>query len=63
MKVSLKKYGGIKTSVENDVGSIMIFQNDAIKTEDDLVMIFNAKMARKMIKAIRKAAKENGWEV
>lgn len=63
MKVSLKKYGGIKTSVENDVGSIMIFQNDAIKTEDDLVMIFNANMARKMIKAIRKAAKENGWEV
>lgn len=43
--------------VENDAEDIQIYQ------EESLVMIFNARQARKVIKAIRKAAKELGWEV
>jgi hypothetical protein len=43
--------------VENDAEDIQIFQ------EDSMVMIFNERQARKIIKAIRKSAKELGWEV
>lgn len=43
--------------VENDAEDIQIFQ------EDSMVMIFNERQARRVIKAIRKAAKELGWEV
>ncbi len=44
-------------SVENDAEDIQIFQ------ENDMVMIFNERMARKFIKAVKKSAKELGWEV
>lgn len=43
--------------VENDAEDIQIYQ------EESMVMIFNARQARKVIKAIKKAAKELGWEV
>jgi hypothetical protein len=43
--------------VENDAEDIQIFQ------EDSMVMIFNERQARKIIKAIRKSAKELGWKV
>jgi hypothetical protein len=43
--------------VENDAEDIQIFQ------EDSMVMIFNERQARKVIKAIRKSAKELGWKV
>lgn len=43
--------------VENDAEDIQIFQ------EESMVMIFNGRQARKVIKAIRKSAKELGWEV
>ena len=43
--------------VENDAEDIQIFQ------EDSMVMIFNERQARKIIKAIRKSAIELGWKV
>jgi hypothetical protein len=43
--------------VENDAEDIQIFQ------EDSMVMIFNERQARKIIKAIRKSAKELCWKV
>jgi hypothetical protein len=43
--------------VENDAEDIQIFQ------EDSMVMIFNERQARKIIKAIRKSAEELGWKV
>lgn len=43
--------------VENDVEDIQIYQ------EESMVMIFSERQARKVIKAIRKSAKELGWEV
>jgi hypothetical protein len=43
--------------VENDAEDIQIFQ------EDSMVMIFNERQARKIIKAIRKSAKELDWKV
>ena len=43
--------------VQNDAEDIAIYQ------ERDLVMIFNERLARKFIKAVKKSAKELGWEV
>lgn len=47
----------MRITVENDAENIQIYQ------EADMVMIFNERMARKFIKAIKKSAKELGWEV
>ena len=63
MEVKLKPYGGVETSVDRDAESIMIWQKDDLVSPEDFVMLFNAKMARKLIKAIKKQAKELGWEV
>jgi hypothetical protein len=63
MKTKIKSSDGCNTYVENDCGDdITIWQSDEGE-EKDMVVIFDAKMARKMIKAIRKAAEELGWEV
>lgn len=61
--MKLKTDNDVQTSVENDDESIMIWQSDDPRQDRDLVMLFNAKMARKFIKAIRESAKELGWEV
>ena len=34
-----------------------------LKQSDEMVFLMDAKQARRVIKAIRKAAKEMGWEV
>lgn len=47
----------MRITVENDAENIQIYQ------EADMVMIFNERMARKFIKAIKKSAKELGWDV
>jgi hypothetical protein len=64
MKTNIKSQKKCETTVENDDESIIIWQEDGYDAEEpDLVMLFNAKMARKFIKAIRKSAEELGWEV
>jgi hypothetical protein len=42
--------------VENDAEDISLWQGE------DLIMLFDAKMARKAIKAIKKSMRELGWE-
>jgi hypothetical protein len=58
MRTVVKSKGGEENLiVENDAEDISLWQGG------DLLMIFNAKMARKTIKAIRKSAEQLGWEV
>jgi len=64
MKIKVKSAGDCETSVENDGENITIWQEDEEEIGvKDMVMLFDAKMARKFIKAIRKNGKELGWEV
>jgi hypothetical protein len=57
-KVIKSDQGLHNVTVETDgEESICIWQ------EEDLVMLFNERMARKTIRALKKAAKEFGWEV
>jgi hypothetical protein len=63
MKTNLKAAAGCGTLVENDAESILIYQQDGDHGEDDMVMLFDEKFARKFVKAIRKSAKELGWRV
>jgi hypothetical protein len=62
MKTKVGNHTGCKTHVQSNAEHITIWQSDEGE-EKDMVVIFDAKMARKMIKAIRKAAKEIGWDI
>jgi len=56
MKTIVYSKGGDEhIKVENDAEDISIWQGE------DLVMLFNAKMARKFIKAIKASMKELNW--
>ena len=48
-------------TIETDVDSICIWQDG--EEDKQLIMLFNERMARKTIKALKKAAKKMGWEV
>ena len=63
MKTRVKSPMGCETVVENDAETITIRQSEEEFGENDMVMMFDEKFARKLIKAIRKSAKELGWEV
>lgn len=58
MKIKVKCNSGSEDIVVDvDAENISLWQ------KEDLVMLFDAKMARETIKAIRKASKKLGWEV
>lgn len=62
MKVKVK--GPVNTSVEG-YGPHMAIQQDSCHPTraNDFIILSNAKMAKKMIKAIKKVAKSNEWEL
>lgn len=60
MKIVIKdadELRGDDISVDTDDEDISIWQGD------DLIMMFDAQMARKVIKAIKKGAKHLGWDL
>jgi len=49
--------------VEVDFGVTFIVQKIDHAHDEQVIVLRNAKMVRKTIKALKKAAKELGWEV
>jgi len=64
MKIKVESANGCKTTVESDGEDITIWQEDGEGDEErDMVMLFDAEMTRKFIKAIKEHAEGLGWEV